>query len=158
MGHIDIWRTIMYSYEYPLIAAQTSLYAYEMSGGDAGLLMAVMHWAQAIEKDLPPRTGRRWKKEIEETLSGVLETGGTYAENYGRAISFYVHLYRATRDRKHLGTAETLAKEAVRKLYKNGLFKGHPAKPYYEACDGVGFLLYALLELDRPMEATAGAF
>ena len=31
----------------------------------------------------------------------------------------------------------------------NGLFKGHPAKPYYEAMDGVGNLLYALLQLDQ---------
>jgi len=37
--------------------------------------------------------------------------------------------------------------------------RGHPAKPYYEATDGVGFLLYALLELDqvekRPNEVLA---
>jgi hypothetical protein len=37
----------------------------------------------------------------------------------------------------------------VARLYHNGLFRGHPAKPYYEATDGVGQLLYALLQLDR---------
>ena len=42
------------------------------------------------------------------------------------------------------------------KLYYNGLFRGHPAKPYYEATDGVGFLLYALLELDQAVKKPAG--
>ncbi len=41
---------------------------------------------------------------------------------------------------------------------ENGLFKGHPAKPYYEATNGVGLLLWALLELDAPTEPLAGAF
>jgi len=43
-------------------------------------------------------------------------------------------------------------------MYVNGLFKGHPAKPYYQANDGVGFLLYALLELDAPEHDSGGAF
>ncbi len=43
--------------------------------------------------------------------------------------------------------ARTLADEAVAKLYHHGLFRGHPAKPYYEAVDGVGILLYALVQL-----------
>ena len=39
------------------------------------------------------------------------------------------------------------AADAVDKLYANGLFKAHPAKPYYEATQEVGILLHALLEL-----------
>ena len=89
--------------------------------------------------------------------------GGTYAENYGRAISFYVHLYRATRDERFLGLAEGLAQEAVEKLYVEtealspsgeretyGIFRGHPAKPYYESNAFVGVLLWGLLELNDP--------
>ena len=45
----------------------------------------------------------------------------------------------------------------MRKLFHNGLFKGHAAKPYYETTNGVGLLLYALLELDSPEEALKGA-
>jgi hypothetical protein len=41
-----------------------------------------------------------------------------------------------------------LADTAISKLHHKGLFRGHPAKPYYEAMDGVGYLMYALLELD----------
>jgi hypothetical protein len=154
VGHIDLWRTIMYSYEYPLIAAQTNVYAYELSADENGqrdkeLLKGALRWAGIIEKNMPPKIGRRWKPEIEKAVPEIIKTGGTYAENYGRAISFFVHLYRATKDKKHLQLAEKLATEAVEKLYhKNGLFRGHPAKPYYQTNDGVGLLIYALFELD----------
>ena len=162
-GHIDLWRTIMYSYEFPLIAAQASLYAYELSADDKGqrdgdLLKVVLHWAEVIENNLPPDTGRRWKKEIQDTLPDVIKTKGTYAENYGRAISFFVHLHQETKVQKYRKLAEGLAQEAIDKLYVNGLFKGHPAKPYYEANDGIGFLLFALLELDLPSENLRGIF
>ncbi len=91
-------------------------------------------------------------------MPAVLQTGGAYAEDYGRAISFFVHTYRATEDDRFLRLAEGLAQEAVEKLFENGLFKGHPAKPYYEVVDGVGLLLYALLELDDPTRELDGAF
>jgi hypothetical protein len=51
-----------------------------------------------------------------------------------------------------LDNARALADESIEKLYHKGLFRGHPAKPYYEAMDGVGNLLYALLELDQILE------
>ena len=67
--------------------------------------------------------------------------------------------------------AENLAQEAIDQLFveteivlaqgkvkKYGLFRGHPAKPYYEAGNGVGFLLLALLELDQPDKKSPGAF
>lgn len=91
-------------------------------------------------------------------MPDLTRTEGTYAENYGRAISFFVHIYRATQDTHYLDLAEGLATEAVEKLYTNGIFKGHPAKPYYQSNDGVGFLLYALLELQDVTVSRPGAF
>ncbi|MCZ6786181.1 MAG: hypothetical protein O7E54_03345, partial [Planctomycetota bacterium] len=156
-GHVNVWRTSIFSYEFTLSAAQAAIQAYELSG-DSDLLRIARRWARVIEDDLPPHTGRRWKAQLEEAMPRVLETGGAYAEDYGRAISFFVHLHRATGEARHLALAEGLAEEAVAKLFENGLFKGHPAKPYYEATNGVGLLLYALLELDAPDEELAGAF
>ncbi len=146
-----------------MIAAQSAIYAYELSATDGSakdeeLLTTAKHWASAIAKKLPPATGRRWKRSLEEAMPAARDSGGTYAENYGRAISFFVHLYRATDDKKYLRQATELAQEAVDKLFENGLFKGHPAKPYYETTNGSGFLLYALLELDAPNEPMRGAF
>jgi hypothetical protein len=78
---------------------------------------------------------------------------GTYAGKYGRTISFFLHLYVVTGERRYLDDARKFADTAIEKLYYKGLFRGHPAKPYYEAMDGVGYLLYALLELDQVMKA-----
>jgi hypothetical protein len=61
-------------------------------------------------------------------------------------------MYLLTGNDVHLESARQIADEAVSRLYHNGLFCGHPAKPYYEAMDGVGQLLYALLQLDRVLE------
>ncbi len=145
-GHIDIWRAIMFSYEFPVVAAQTAVYAYEVTD-DADALQAARNWATNIRAQMPPSNGRRWAKEIAEALPDATAKGGTYAENYGRTISFFLHLHRATGDSEDLETAVALADEAVDKLYENGWFKGHPAKPYYESTDGVAYLLYALVEL-----------
>ena len=75
------------------------------------------------------------------------EAGGTYAENYGRAISFFLSLHYATEDDADLAVAVSLADDALDKLQKGGWITGLSAKPYYETADGVAYLLYALLEL-----------
>jgi hypothetical protein len=58
-------------------------------------------------------------------------------------------MYNATGEIGYLRTAEQVAQDAVDKLYANDLFRGHPAKPYYETTNGVGVLLDALLDLDE---------
>jgi len=61
-------------------------------------------------------------------------------------------MYVVTGERQYLDHARALADMAIGKLYHKGLFRGHPAKPYYEAVDGVGYFLYALLELDQVLK------
>ncbi|MHB0959507.1 MAG: glycoside hydrolase family protein [Pirellulaceae bacterium] len=162
-GPVDVWKTTIYSYEFALVAAQSTVYAYELSGTegsarDPQLLASTLRWAGYIERNLPPQTGRRWKAEIEAALPEVARRGGSYAEDYGRAISFFIHVYHATGEARFREIAENLAREAVEKLYVDGLFRSHPAKPYYEATQGVGLLLHALLELDLLPEKWNGAF
>jgi len=161
-GHVNVWRTTFFSYEFTLSAAQTAILAYELSGNteterDMELLMIAKRWALVVEQSMPPRTGRRWKNELEQSMPLAKKVVGVYAEDYARAISLYVHLYRATDETHYLDLASTLAEDAVRKLYHNGLFRGHPAKPYYETTNGVGLLLYALLELESPDDSLEGA-
>jgi hypothetical protein len=161
-GHVNVWRTTFYSYEFTLSAAQSAILAYELSGNskaerDGELLAIAKRWASVIQRAMPAQTGRRWKNELEQAMPRAKETGGAYAEDYGRAVSFFVHLHRATGEKPYLDLANTLAEDAVRKLFHNGLFKGHAAKPYYETTNGVGLLLFALLELDAPNEPLSGA-
>ena len=123
-GHVDVWRTIMFSYEFPIVAAQTAVYAYEATS-DPVALESARNWAKNLRADLPPGLGRRWAKETLGALPEAARTGGTYAENYGRAASFFLHLHHATKDPADLATAIALADEAIDKLYENGWFKGH---------------------------------
>lgn len=162
-GHVNVWRTTFYSYEFTLSAAQAAVQAYGLSGRsradrDPRLLRVAKRWGRVVERAMPAHTGRRWKQELEQHMPLAATRGGAYAEDYGRGISLFVHLYRATGDQRYLGLARSLAKDAVKKLFHNGLFKGHAGKPYYEATNGVGLLLYALLELDSPEESLRGAF
>lgn len=161
-GPVNVWRTTFYSYEFTIPAGQAAMLAYELSGDSAAtrdkeLLAIAKRWASVIENDMPAKTGRRFKDKLEASMPLAKDLGGAYAEDYGRTISLFVHLYRATDDKKYLDLAHELAEDAVRKLFHNGLFKGHAAKPYYETTNGVGILLYALLELDSPDKELLGA-
>ena len=153
-GHVNVWRTTFFSYEFTLAAAQAAITAYELSGNnessrDPELLAIAKRWATAIENEMPAKTGRRWKAELEQDMPMAKKTGGAYAEDYGRAILFFNQLHRATNDPHYNTVARKLADDAIKKLFHNGLFKGHPAKPYYETTNGVGILLWALLQLEE---------
>ncbi len=149
IGLIDVWRTVLYSYEFPIIAAQSYAHAARITE-DSDLKTAVERWARVIGKDLPPKTGRRWRNNLEEALPDLRTKGGTYAENYGRAISFFLEASLVLNRPDLLETARGIAEEAVAKLHHpaSGLFLGHAAKGTYEATDGVGTLLYSLLQVD----------
>jgi len=66
-------------------------------------------------------------------------------------------MFLATGEDVYLERARKMADDAIEKLWHNGLFRGHPAKPYYESIDGVGYLLYALLQLDGVLERPQAA-
>jgi len=145
-GHVETWRTLMYSYEFPLIAAQTAVYAFEVTN-DPDAHVAARNWATHIRQDMPVQLGHRWKADVEETMPALKNVEGSYAENYGRAISFFLAVHRATGDLSYLRDAKSIADDALQKLSKDGWIVGLPTKPLYETVDGVPILLHALLEL-----------
>ena len=80
IGYVNVWRTIMYTWEFPLVAAQSSVYAYELSDtgngrNDPELLTIAKHWAEVIEKNLPPKQGRRFKDLMEIAMPELKKTG-----------------------------------------------------------------------------------
>lgn len=145
-GYLDLWEPYVLGYQYALYTAQAYAYAYHLTK-EVSLLTTAKRFADWIEKNLPPRGCM--KDTWYDGYAKRYAPHGTYAGKYGRTISFFIHLYVLTEDDKYLKLAREVANEAISKLYFKGLFRGHPAKPYYEATDGVGFLLYALLELDQ---------
>ncbi|MFH1265270.1 MAG: hypothetical protein ABIK89_06040 [Planctomycetota bacterium] len=94
---------------------------------------------------------RRYLDYARECVELLLRHG-TYAGLYDRTISFLLHLHSLTGEDAYRAFAREVAKEAVSKLYYQGLLRGHPAKPYYESVDGVGYLLCALVQLDQSLE------
>lgn len=145
-GHIDLWQPYAAGYEHPQATAQVYAWAAQLTG-DADLLLAARRWADSIRRQWPPRHG-----DTDGWYAGYTRDWlphGVYAEQYGRTISFFLQMERLTKEPFYREFARDVAHEAVSKLYSNGLFKGHPNKPYYEAHDGVGYLLAALLQLDE---------
>lgn len=153
-GHLTLWQPYVAGYEHAISTAQVYPYAYQLTA-DAEMLHTARRFAEWIRKT-PPGTVEAEEAWFNKYADGPGRTG-TYADHYGRTISFYLHLYILTGEEVFLRDAQTLADEAVAKLYYKGLFRGHPAKPYYEAMDGVGFLLYALLELGQVLKNPAQA-
>lgn len=143
-GPIDLWQPYVAGYEKPIYAAQTYAYAARMTG-DPQLIEAAQRWAECIERELPPRRAEKhsWYGWYAEQWA----PHGTYADLYGRTVSFMLQMYQLTGQDKYLELARTTADEAIVQLYYKGLFRGHHCKPYYEAMDGVGYLLTALLQL-----------
>ena len=146
-GHIDMWGPYVLGYEYPIHAAQSYAYAYELTKNDE-LLRAAKRWAACIRRALPATQCDKetWYGPYAETFA----PHGTYAGVYGRTISFFLHLEQLTGEASYRDTARQVAAEALANLYYKGMIRGHGAKPYYESVDGVGYLLLALLQLDHP--------
>ncbi len=148
-GHLDLWEPYVAGYQYAIYTAQTYAYAYQLTK-DPEMLTAAKRFAAWISKTPPGtiETEDTWYKDYSEGPGRK----GTYAGKYGRTISFLLHLHILTGESQYLDEARKFANESIEKLYHKGLFRGHPAKPYYEAMDGVGNLLYALLELDQVLK------
>ena len=148
-GHLDLWEPYVAGYQFPIYTADAYVQAYSLTH-DPEFLTAAKRFADWIMRT-PPGT-----VESENTWYSAYTEGpgkqGTYADKYGRTISFFIHLHEVTHDDAYLAQAKVFADEAVAKLRHRGLFRGHPAKPYYEAIDGVGYLLDALLELDASID------
>lgn len=154
-GHVDLWQPYASGKEFPLATAQAYALAYELTG-DTELLLAAHRWAVLITAELPADSvqdqswysayGRDWASD------------GTYAENYGRAISFLLHMEHLTEESRYATVARQVADEAIAQLYYKGLFRGHHRKPYHEAIDGVGYLLVALLQLAQSTDGSLTDF
>ncbi|MEX0642553.1 MAG: dockerin type I domain-containing protein [Pirellulales bacterium] len=144
-GLVDLWAPEFITAQHNPDAAQAYAHAYQQFG-DPEFLETAQRWASLIRKT--PTT---------ETLASTWYAGynsawaehGTYAEHYGRVIDFFVTLFEETGEDQYLFSARDMAKEAVSVLWYDGLFRGHPNKPYYEAVDGVGILMQSLIDLDN---------
>lgn len=143
-GLVDLWAPEFITAQHTPDAAQVYADAY-VQFGDPALLDTAKKWAKLIQKTPTTQT---LKDTWYSGYSTECAQYGTYAEHYGRAIDLFDTLYEVTGERQYLFSARDMAKEAVSKLWYEGLFRGHPNKPYYESIDGVGILMQALMDLN----------
>lgn len=157
-GLIDLWQPYQLGYEHPLATAQAYAYAYQLTR-DPEMLATAQKWAECIRR-APPARGCQEKETWYADYARRFAPYGTFADLYGRTISLFLHLYVLTGQQAYLEDAQRTARTAVANLYYRGLFRGHPAKPFYSSVDGVGFLLYGLVQLDlvlKQPKAVVGA-
>ena len=145
-GLTDFWQPNAINYEFPPEAAQAYADAYALTG-DPALRTTADRWAALIRRTMIDK--QTLLEGIQKDYSESWAQFGTYAEHYGRTIDFFLTLFDETGEDHYLLSARDLAKDAVSSLYYEGLFRGHPNKPYYETLDGVPLLMEALVELDQ---------
>jgi hypothetical protein len=128
-NHSDIWEPLFPTHDYPMCVAEACVALFRRSGREE-YFNAARRWRRIIQEGLPAREGR-----------------GAYAEQYARCIHFLLRLDEAAPDTGCRELAVRVADEAVGVLFEHDMFRGHPGEDRYDAVDGVGFLLLALLEL-----------
>ncbi len=136
--HTDLWEPLFPAHDYPMCLAQTCLELHRRTGRPV-FAEAVERFMTMIRRSLPARGGR-----------------GGYAEHYGRCLHFALCVARATGSGEHRQLADDLAREAIDTLWAGRMFRGHPGENRYDAVDGVGYLLLALLELELGGDTGAG--
>ena len=126
----DPWLALFPAHDYASAFAETCLALYRRTGR-AEFEEGVRRWAGTLARCTPANDGR-----------------GAYAEHYGRAIHFLAGASTALGDDSLRAQAQALAEEAIGHLYAGCMFRGHPGEDRYDAVDGVGYLLLALLRLE----------
>lgn len=130
----DIWHAAFPSHEYPLSLAECCVELAQRTGAPR-YRTAIDRWAAIIAASPPPPRAR--------------EGYGPYAAVFGRAIHFLLRAGEATGEQRFTEQAQALAQQAIALLYDGRMFRGHAGEDRYDATDGVGFLLLALIHLER---------
>src|SRR5258708_38271319 len=136
-GELDLWPAYVLGYEFPQETAMAYVQAFSLTG-DPSMRDGACRWAELYAGEEEPLRAR----------------GGTYAQHYGMIISFFAEMADATGDRSYLTVAEKYAQQAIELLFNGKIFRGHPAKPYYEAAGGGGFLCFGRTELSEGVWVT----
>jgi hypothetical protein len=128
--YADIWNPLFPSHDYPLALAETCVTLFEQTQLP-DFRTAIYRWAGII---------------AERTYDNVPEV--RYAEQFGRAIHFLLRASDVLNDRRLRIQAADVADVAVSSLFAGRMFRGHTGEDRYDAVDGVGYLLLALLYLE----------
>ncbi len=134
-SYSDLWEPLFPAHDYPMPFAESCLALYRLTGNETY-----------------QRACSRWVNQIVDSLS-VRSGSARYAEHYGRCIHFLLGCEEVFGDPSAHDLAVDLADEAIESLYAHDMFRGHTGEDRYDALDGVGFLLLALIRLHTGEES-----
>lgn len=135
--YADPWEPLFPAHDYPMQMTEVCIELLRMTGRPL--------FAQAVD---------RWVGHLQASLPARGSLGG-YAEHYGRAVHFLCNASEMLDRPAWRDIAASLADEAVELLWAGEMFRGHPGEDRYDAVDGAGVLMLALIRLetgsDEPM-------
>ena len=148
-GKASISNSPMFSYSFLLAAAQTAAWAWRIQPNNSVLERVARNYAMAILRQLPMRSDTYLLNELRHDMPKLTLESGAFAEDYGRAISFFMNMYHVSNEQYFKNVAETVARNAVDKLWVENatMFRSYPLSNYCESIDGIGIFLHSLLEL-----------
>jgi hypothetical protein len=132
-NYADIWNANFPAHDYPMAMADTCVSLYQRFR-EPQYEEAIHRWAGVVAAHPAPRTAKDGR--------------GGYAELFGRAIHFLTRASAALKQPRYRTMAHQLADDARTILYSDGMFRGHAGEDRYDAVDGVGYLLLALIQLE----------
>ena len=138
-NYSDVWGWLFPTHDYPMSMAMAMLDAVDE---DPIFVAAARNWAEIALKESETPIGENTR----------------YAENYGRLIVFLAKYAHVMGDERHRNAAMRLANEAVALLWKKRLFVGNTRAEWYDAIDGVGYLMLAIIYLTTDDKRVAEFF
>ncbi|MEQ9438056.1 MAG: hypothetical protein RIG62_03375 [Cyclobacteriaceae bacterium] len=133
-NYTSLWEPLFPRHDYPMPFAESCLELYKITGKDQ-YKAACYRWLTAIQNDLPA-----WDGE------------GGYADLYGRVIHFLLGGHETFHDERFRLLAQKVGKEAVSRLYADGMFRTHTGEDRYDVADMFGFLASSLIWLETGEE------
>ena len=134
-GHIDLWQPYAAGYEQPLPTAIAYANACRASR-DEQLLAAAQRWAACIRRNWPPNKCE--EQSWYATYARQWAPQGNVCRLLRPDDSFFVRMHELTGDAEYRQFAHEVAREAVAKLFHQGLFRGHPPSPTTSRSTGSG--------------------
>jgi hypothetical protein len=128
-----MWSAQFPSHDYPMAFAETCVELYRRTKATR-YSEAIGRWVEIVKRHPAPTTARDGK--------------GAYAEMFGRAIYFLTDAGATLGKPEYTAEARKLANAAIDILFAHGMFRSHASEDRYDAVDGVGYLLLALIFLE----------
>ncbi|HEV2126411.1 MAG TPA: hypothetical protein VGW38_26940, partial [Chloroflexota bacterium] len=146
--HSSVWEFLFPTHDYPMSLGMATLDCLqevvqkEMESTDALFTEGATRLADAAIAEF-----RAWP-----------EGQVRYAEHYGRIIVYLAEYARIAARPRYRDVAHEVASEALSLLERNGMLVGRTTANWYDAIDGVGYLLLALLYLETGDQRALDAF